>query len=126
MVSFSHGRVFAWSEKPPQRSTIVSPSTVAQHEAPTSAPLVRFAAKISRTWLNFSATHPCTLSAGIDSCPSNCSQAIGEMCPRRSCTVTRNPCRAMLHDHISRARLLTLLEYGSKKQSVFDDLDLVF
>src|SRR6516225_6320662 len=65
MVSFSHGRVFAWSAKPPQRSTTVSPSRVAQQDAPTSAPLAKFSSKASRTGLNLSATKPCTLFSGI-------------------------------------------------------------
>lgn len=58
MVFVSQGLVFASSAKPPQRSTTVSPSTVTQHEAPTSAALARFASKASRTELNLSATKP--------------------------------------------------------------------
>src|SRR5580700_5608209 len=65
MVSLSQGRVLASSAKPPQRSTTVSPSRVAQHEAPTSAPLAKFASKASRTELNLSATKPWTVLSGI-------------------------------------------------------------
>src|SRR4051812_47617916 len=60
MVSFSHGRVFASSAKPPQRSTTVSPSTVAQKLAPMSAPLVRLASKAERTGANLSRVKPAT------------------------------------------------------------------
>src|SRR5580692_5050617 len=38
---------FASSAKPPQRSTTVLPSAVAQHEAPASAPLAKFASNLS-------------------------------------------------------------------------------
>src|SRR6185437_13561251 len=58
MVSFSQGRVFSASAQPPQRSTTISPSSVAQNEAPTSAPEVRLVSNAARTAGNRSPTKP--------------------------------------------------------------------
>src|SRR2546421_614446 len=49
MVSSRHGRLRASSANPPHRSTTVSPSTVTQNDAPTSAPLARFSPNATRT-----------------------------------------------------------------------------
>ena len=70
--------------KPSQRSTTVSPSRVAQQEAPTSAPLAKFTSKASRTGLNLSLTKPCTLFSGIHSPPFVGVSSKGpKYCPRR-------------------------------------------
>src|SRR5437899_11054379 len=59
MVSCRQGCVPAASAKPPQRSTTVSPSSVAQNEAPMSAPLARLASNAARTGAYRSCVNPC-------------------------------------------------------------------
>src|SRR5215471_1395664 len=65
MVSSCHGRVQASSAKPPQRSTTVSPSRVAQNEAPVSDPFSKLASKAVRT----AAKRSCVKPALVDMCP---------------------------------------------------------
>src|SRR5437763_12624731 len=65
MVSRSQARVRAGSANPPQRSTTTSPSSVAQNEAPTSAPLARLPSNTARTSAKRSAVIPCTDPSAI-------------------------------------------------------------
>src|SRR5579875_2404386 len=64
MVSLTQGRVFASSANPPHKSTTVSPSRVAQQEAPMSAPLAKLDSKASRAARKRSSTKPSTMVSG--------------------------------------------------------------
>ena len=65
MVSFRQGRAPASSAKPPQRSTTVSPSIVAQNEAPRSAPVSKFFWKASAAAWNLGSQVPSIVTVAM-------------------------------------------------------------
>src|SRR5215471_4989663 len=64
VVSLSHGRPLSGSEKPPQRSTTVVPSTVTETDAPTSPRWLKLSSNSWRTRSNLG-SHVPWITAGL-------------------------------------------------------------